>query len=386
MLILDANTKSLKIVLAGAVTAAQLPVTAHYTDITSTAYTPGSNDTITNDTTIVEFVAAPAASTQRHVESISVYNVDTAAATVTIQYVSAGGTRQLVKVVLQSLYALYYEDGHGWQVIDANGSIVSGSNVSDTAYAATWDGVTTIAPSKNAVYDQMQLKVTGSSATAESSFIVSGASPFAWIEKTLAQVKTILGLVLTQTAEAVGFTLAGGTTPKTLTVPANVTLPTITSGGIPYGSAADVWADLAKGAANLKMFMNAGATAPEWAAGFYVHSTTRDMTAATGDVAYTGAGFKPFLIIAFSTVESTTAMSIGFATATVQGNIADYSLASTGANSWAPGGELCALFTTGSGVRQLGSLKTMDADGFTLTWTKTGSPTGIANLIFLLFR
>lgn len=29
--------------------------------------------------------------------------------------------------------------------------------ISDTAYAASWDGVTTIAPSKNAVYDQMQL-------------------------------------------------------------------------------------------------------------------------------------------------------------------------------------------------------------------------------------
>jgi hypothetical protein len=31
-------------------------------------------------------------------------------------------------------------------------------------------------------------------AVAESSFMVSGASPFAWLVKTLAQVKTILGL------------------------------------------------------------------------------------------------------------------------------------------------------------------------------------------------
>ncbi len=34
------------------------------------------------------------------------------------------------------------------------------AKVSDTAYAGSWDGVTTIAPSKNAVYDQMQLKLT----------------------------------------------------------------------------------------------------------------------------------------------------------------------------------------------------------------------------------
>ncbi len=61
-------------------------------------------------------------------------------------------------------------------------------------------------------------------ATAESDFIVSGASPFAWLKKTLAEAKTILGLVLTQTAEAVGFTLAGGTTSKTLTVTGNATI------------------------------------------------------------------------------------------------------------------------------------------------------------------
>ena len=55
-------------------------------------------------------------------------------------------------------------------------------------------------------------------ATAESDFILSGASPFTWVKKTLAQVKTILGLVLTQTANAVGFSLSGGTTSKSLTV------------------------------------------------------------------------------------------------------------------------------------------------------------------------
>jgi len=61
-------------------------------------------------------------------------------------------------------------------------------------------------------------------ATAESDFILSGPSPFAWVKKTLAQVKTILGLVLTQTANAVGFSISGGTTPKTLTVSETMTL------------------------------------------------------------------------------------------------------------------------------------------------------------------
>lgn len=65
--------------------------------------------------------------------------------------------------------------------------------------------------------------------TAESDFIVAGTTPFAWIKKTLAQTRVILfaamGAItcttinaLTLAAASVGFTLAGGTTPKTLTV------------------------------------------------------------------------------------------------------------------------------------------------------------------------
>jgi hypothetical protein len=40
-----------------------------------------------------------------------------------------------------------------------------GSAASDTAYAGTWDGITTVAPSKNAVYDEMELRAPKSSPT-----------------------------------------------------------------------------------------------------------------------------------------------------------------------------------------------------------------------------
>ena len=41
---------------------------------------------------------------------------------------------------------------------DGTGSLDTsgGGSVSDTAYAASWDGITTIAPSKNAVYDKIE--------------------------------------------------------------------------------------------------------------------------------------------------------------------------------------------------------------------------------------
>jgi hypothetical protein len=67
------------------------------------------------------------------------------------------------------------------------------------------------------------------SATAENDFILSGPTPFSWVKKTLAQVISLLGLVLTQTAQAVGFTLSGGTSLKTLTVLQNVTLESSTA-------------------------------------------------------------------------------------------------------------------------------------------------------------
>jgi len=40
------------------------------------------------------------------------------------------------------------------------GSYLTSANISDTVYGAGWNGVTTIAPSKNAVYDQIGLLVT----------------------------------------------------------------------------------------------------------------------------------------------------------------------------------------------------------------------------------
>jgi hypothetical protein len=44
---------------------------------------------------------------------------------------------------------------------------VSGGLISDTAYGVGWDGVTTIAPSKNAVYDKIEALTVGAGITAE---------------------------------------------------------------------------------------------------------------------------------------------------------------------------------------------------------------------------
>ena len=91
--------------------------------------------------------------------SLTLYNGHSAAVTVTISKdpTDAGTLYRLFSISLGIGYTLLF-DGTRLVVLDTNGVQVSGLNVSDTAYAASWDGVTDKAPSKNAVYDQMELK------------------------------------------------------------------------------------------------------------------------------------------------------------------------------------------------------------------------------------
>jgi hypothetical protein len=103
MIILDATTKSLEIKLAGAITTNQLPWTVAYVDYLDSDQSVSDiagNDGATNNTTAVTMVAAPAASHTRHVKRITVWNKDTAAATVTVQLNDNGTARELYKITL----------------------------------------------------------------------------------------------------------------------------------------------------------------------------------------------------------------------------------------------------------------------------------------------
>lgn len=129
MIILDATTKKLQIVLAGAITTSELDVVSTYVDVTTTAGVPsafvsGESDTTSNSTTPVDIVAAPAANTQRQVKLISVENTDTNPATATIRYNNNGTVRKLVTITLAVGSTLQYTDGEGWRVIDTDGGIL----------------------------------------------------------------------------------------------------------------------------------------------------------------------------------------------------------------------------------------------------------------------
>ena len=127
MLRLDTTTRKLQAVLAGAVTANQLPILVSWSDKTSTTYTGGSTPINTNSTTAVDICAAPGASTIRDIDYISVRNADTAAATVTIRYNDNSTTYDICKAALAVGDHLVYVHGSGWQVIDADGNLQTGA-------------------------------------------------------------------------------------------------------------------------------------------------------------------------------------------------------------------------------------------------------------------
>lgn len=125
MIILSETTDNLQIVLAGSVTTNQLQCTTSWRDRTSTTFVAGRTVINTNNTTDVTIAAAPAASTQRVIDFINIYNNDTAAQTLTIK-IDANGTEYILyKSVLDSGATLTYVEGKGWEVFSSYQSIKS---------------------------------------------------------------------------------------------------------------------------------------------------------------------------------------------------------------------------------------------------------------------
>jgi hypothetical protein len=146
-----------------------------------------------------------------------------------------------------------------------------------------------------------------------------------------------------------------------------------------YYRASSTLARLAKSTANFKLFMNAGATGPEWAAGIKIGTFTRAMDAATGDVAYTGVGFKPSHII-FLTMLTDKSWSIGF-----DSSAAKYVIFMIGATNYSSASTASIyLIEDGTSKNQTAIVKTLGADGFTLTWTRTGATASATGYIYYM--
>jgi hypothetical protein len=124
LMILDATTRSIEVVLAGAITTNQLNVVSEWVDMTSTTTTGDATTANTNNTTAVTVVAAPAASTQRRVLGMSIYNADTVSATVTVRYNDNATIYPIIKAALPAGYTLQYTDTAGWFTLDSTATKV----------------------------------------------------------------------------------------------------------------------------------------------------------------------------------------------------------------------------------------------------------------------
>jgi len=193
-----------------------------------------------------------------------------------------------------------------------------GASVSDLIYSSLWNGVTNIAPSKNAVYDKIETLGGGYTdeqaqdavgGMVDASLAYVDATPLLQRAALTGDVTASAGSNATTIADAavtlakmanlaqdqfIGRVTASTGVPETATItaaartvlddanvaamlatlggqPLDATLTelaaqTITEGCLLFGVAADDLSVLAKGTAGQVLTMNAGATAPEWAA------------------------------------------------------------------------------------------------------------------------
>ena len=133
MIILSNTTDTIKAVLAGSVTTNQLQCVASYRDNT-TSLLPNRSVVLTNNTTAINLVAAPAASVQRIVDYISIYNNDTTSANIRIYFDANGTSYNLFQVTLASLEKLEYNDKKGWVILNNNGGVKTGYGFYDNSY------------------------------------------------------------------------------------------------------------------------------------------------------------------------------------------------------------------------------------------------------------
>lgn len=115
-----------------------------------------------------------------------------------------------------------------------------------------------------------------------------------------------------------------------------------------------------------------------------IGAISRVMTDASGTVAYTGVGFKPSVIIFHGSIDNSDSVSWGFGDgATIRRALFsnDGVLTTLVSNST---GAITIILSAGN--LQTAYINSSDSDGFTLNWTKSGSPTGTATINYLAFK
>jgi hypothetical protein len=127
MLRLDATTRSLEVVLGGAVSTTEATFLTNWADGATTSYAGGATPGVTSGATPVTLVAAPGSGLIRDVDYVSVRNQDTAAITATVRYNDNTTIYPIIAVTLAVGDQLVYTHANGWSVFRLDGSVKSGT-------------------------------------------------------------------------------------------------------------------------------------------------------------------------------------------------------------------------------------------------------------------
>jgi hypothetical protein len=112
-----------------------------------------------------------------------------------------------------------------------------------------------------------------------------------------------------------------------------------------------------------------------------VGTFTKNMADASGNQSYTGIGFKPAAVIFLAGVNGADGDSKGVDDGTTAGYAADDYADVAGQQAAGTGASVVII--PAAGKAYVGHIASMDADGFTIAWTRTSTPTGTINVVYL---
>ena len=124
MITLVSTTQKLQVVLAGSSssTGAQINASFYDENMEGVDTKQGSKQSVSNNTTDVDIVSAPAQNFVRNVEYISIYNADSITSTVTVKIDDGVTETIIIKAALATLESLHYDNQGGWYALTAAGA------------------------------------------------------------------------------------------------------------------------------------------------------------------------------------------------------------------------------------------------------------------------
>lgn len=176
--------------------------------------------------------------------------------------------------------------------------------------------------------------------------------------------------------------VTGGTYDTPVITTPDIDLGSDATGDMYYRDSSSAVERLALGAA--EAILSSNGTIPAWITSrFYVGFTTYDLSTASGTQAITGVGFKPKAVIFLAVINNTTQWSLGFDDGNTSRGIGGIG---SGTNIQDNNGSDALHIRVDGSNHQSGYITTFGSDGFTITWTRIGSPTGTVQIKYLAFR